>query len=74
MNVPVIGLFGYTNPRRSGPYRRFTDLVVDGYVRHPGEEPGIALEKRAGGMDRVTPEKVLEKVRLAMDRYVGRPL
>jgi heptosyltransferase I len=74
MNVPVIGLFGYTNPRRSGPYRRFTDLVVDGYVRHPGEEPGITLEKRAGGMDRVTPERVLEKVRLAMDRYVGRSL
>ena len=74
LNVPVIGLFGYTDPRRSGPYRRFTELVVDGYARHPGEEAPITLEKRTGGMDRVTPERVLEKVRLAMDRYVGRPL
>jgi heptosyltransferase I len=70
LDVPVIGLFGYTNPRRSGPYRRFTDLVVDGYRRSSQEAPDITREKRAGGMSRITPQAVLEKVRLALDRYV----
>jgi heptosyltransferase I len=71
MDVPVVGLYGYTNPKRYGPYRRFTDLVVDGYARFPGEPYPVCMERRRDGMGRVTPEGVLEKVRLAMDRYVG---
>ncbi|MGD8320346.1 MAG: glycosyltransferase family 9 protein, partial [Gemmatimonadota bacterium] len=30
LDTPVVGLFGYTNPKRSGPYRAYQDLVVDG--------------------------------------------
>ena len=33
---PVISLMGYTNPKRTGPYRRFHDLIVDAYG-DPGE-------------------------------------
>lgn len=69
LEVPVVGLYGYTNPKRSGPYRFCTDLVVDGYARHPGEEYPISMEYR-DGMGRVTTEAVLEKVALAVERYV----
>lgn len=65
----MVGLFGYTNPKRTGPYRKYLDLVVDGYARHPGEDYSITMEYR-DGMIRVTPEAVLEKVDLAMSRYV----
>jgi heptosyltransferase I len=64
-----VGLFGYTNPKRYGPYRRFRDLVVDGYAEYPGEDYPLAPMYR-DGMKRVTEEMVLEKVALAMERYV----
>jgi heptosyltransferase I len=62
MEVPVVGLYGFTNPKRSGPYRRFADLVVDGYARFPGEAYGTNNTRRRGGMGRIRPEMVMEKV------------
>jgi heptosyltransferase I len=66
---PVVSLFGRTNPRRSGPYRAFEDLVVDGYAEYEGEVYPISAMPR-DGMGRVTVERVLAKVDLAMTRYV----
>jgi heptosyltransferase I len=66
METPVVGLFGFTNPKRSGPYRRFTELVVDGYARYPGEEYPVNMERRPGGMGRITPEMVMGKVERAL--------
>ena len=66
LEVPVVSLFGFTNPKRSGPYRRFTELIVDGYARFPGEDYPVSMERRAGGMARITPAMVLEKVELAL--------
>ncbi len=68
LETPVVGLFGYTNPKRSGPWRRDEDLVVDGYARTPGEAYPITPEYR-DGMSRVTVEGVLEKVALARTKY-----
>lgn len=68
MEVPVVGLYGFTNPKRSGPYRMFQDLVVDGYARQPGEEYPITPRCRPGGMGRITPDDVLRKVELALER------
>jgi heptosyltransferase I len=73
VGVPVVGMFGFTNPRRSGPYRRFEDLVVDGYARAREESYPVSMERREGGMGRITPEMVLEKVGLALRRYPGPP-
>jgi heptosyltransferase I len=72
LDKPCIGLYGYTNPRRYGPYRKYEDLVVDGYARHPGEEYPLNMEHRADGMQRVTPKMVLDKVDLAMTKYLGK--
>jgi heptosyltransferase I len=71
VGTPVVGLFGSTNPKRSGPYRAFQDLVVDGYAEHPGDDYPVTQARR-DGMRRITADMVLEKVALAMERYVPR--
>lgn len=68
LETPVVGLYGYTNPKRTGPWRRYQTLVVDGYEAFPGEAYPVTSEYR-DGMKRVTVEKVLDKVALAVDRY-----
>jgi len=70
LGTPVVSLFGRTNPKRSGPYRGFEDLVVDGYAASAGEEYPISAAPR-DGMHRVTVEAVLAKIDLAMSKYVG---
>lgn len=59
---PVIGLMAHRNPRRTGPYR-FRELMVDAYGA-PGEAYPITTGTRPGGLERVTVDNVLEKVRL----------
>lgn len=71
MEVPVVGLYGYTNPKRYGPYRRFSDLVVDGYAEHPDEQYPCSMEYRPGGMDRIEVDAVLAKVDRALNNYVS---
>jgi heptosyltransferase I len=69
LGVPVVGLYGFTNPKRSGPYRRYRDLVVDGYARYPGEGYSLGMKTRRGGMARIKPDMVLEKVESALQKY-----
>ena len=69
LEKPVVSLFGRTNPKRSGPYRAYEDLVVDGYAAYPGEEYPLSATPR-NGMARVTVEGVLAKIDLAMTKYV----
>jgi len=68
LRTPVVSLFGYTNPKRSGPYRAYQDLIVDGYAEHSGEDYPIIVEYR-DGMERIRADDVLAKVSLAMERY-----
>ncbi len=70
LNRPVISLMGYTNPKRTGPYRRFHDLIIDAYG-DPGEHYPISMENRPGRMTRIEPQHVLEKVQLWTQRYRG---
>ncbi|MFL5509180.1 MAG: glycosyltransferase family 9 protein, partial [Gemmatimonadaceae bacterium] len=73
LDRPVISLMGYTNPKRTGPYRRFHDLIVDAYGE-PGENYPISMENRPGRMTRIEPRDVMEKVQLWNTRYrQGRP-
>lgn len=61
LDRPVVGLYGYTNPKRYGPYGR-PEQVVDGYARFVGEEYSLNQKYRADGMDRVSVEMVLAGV------------
>jgi heptosyltransferase I len=65
MNTPTVGLYGYTDPLRTGPYRKFHDLLVQKY-RLPGEEDEpVSRRTKPGRVRMITVEEVLEKVRVA---------
>ena len=71
LDRPVISLMGYTNPKRTGPYRRFHDLIIDAYGE-PGEDYPISMENRPGRLRRIETGHVIEKIQLWRDRYSGR--
>ena len=61
LDKPVVSLMGYTNPKRTGPYRRFHDLIVDAYG-DPGEDYPISMQNRLDRMPRITVRDVLDRV------------
>lgn len=61
LDRPVVSLIGYTNPKRSGPYRRFHDLMIDAYG-DPGEDYPITMTYRQNRMARITVRDVLDRV------------
>lgn len=61
LNRPAISLLGYTNPKRTGPYRRFHDLMIDAYA-DPGEDYVPTMENRPGRMERITVDDVLNRI------------
>jgi len=63
LDRPVISLMGYTNPKRTGPYRKFHDLLIDAYGA-PGEEYPVSMENRPGRVQRITVEQVRKKLQL----------
>jgi heptosyltransferase I len=65
---PVVSLMGYTNPKRTGPYRRYHDLVVDAYG-DTGEDYPISMENRHGRMTRITVRDVLDRVERWRSNY-----
>jgi len=67
---PVVSLMGYTNPKRTGPYRRYHDLIVDAYGQ-PGEHYGITMENRPDRMARITVRDVLDRVERWRSAYAS---
>jgi heptosyltransferase I len=61
LDRPVVSLLGYTNPKRTGPYRKFHDLIIDAYGDE-GEAYPISMENRPGRMDRIAVRDVLDRV------------
>ena len=72
LDRPVISLMGYTNPKRTGPYRRFHDLIIDAYGE-PGEDYPISMENRRDRMPRITVRDVVERVERWQRRYAVAP-
>ena len=68
LDRPVISLMGYTNPKRTGPYRRFHDLIVDAYGE-PDEDYPISMENRRDRMPRITVRAVVERIERWQSRY-----
>jgi heptosyltransferase I len=67
---PVISLMGYTNPKRTGPYRRYHDLIVDAYGE-PSEDYPISMENRQDRMPRISVRDVLDRVERWRAAYQG---
>ena len=68
LDRPVISLMGYTNPKRTGPYRKFHDLLIDAYG-DPGEDYVPTMENRPGRVARITVRDVLDRVERWQKEY-----
>ena len=68
---PVVSLMGYTDPRRTGPYRHFHDLIIDAF-HEPGESGPVTMATKHDRMNRITVEQVAEKLALWNERYRGK--
>ncbi len=79
LGTPVIGLYGHTDPLRSGPYGKYEALTVDRYnYDAPGVPYSGRLERqhparagaRSGRMELIRVDDVLEKVDHAVERHM----
>ena len=69
LGVPVIGIYGHTNPWRVGPWRAFEDLWIDHYTDQArGPDPSDRKPKW-NVMETISSSEVLEKVSVAVERY-----
>jgi heptosyltransferase I len=68
---PVISLMGYTDPRRTGPYCRFHDLIIDAF-HDPGNPGPVTMATKPDRMHRISVADVAEKIELWNDRYRGK--
>jgi heptosyltransferase I len=71
LDRPVIALMANADPRRTGPYRRFHDLVVDAF-RDAGDPDEVIWQRRRGRTTRITVDDVLERVERWSRSYRGR--
>ena len=60
---PVIALFGATDPKRTGPYGKSQELVVNAFS-DPVDPQGIIMDRRLGRVKTIRTEDVLAKVEL----------
>ena len=61
LNRPVISLLGFSNPRRTGPYRKFHDLVVSAYGAE-WRDGRLATDRRPGRMRTIQVADVVAKI------------
>ena len=65
---PVISLMANADPRRTGPFRSYHDLIVDAY-HDPGEVAPVSMQRRWGRMTRITVDDVLARLDVWDTRY-----
>jgi len=59
LETPTVGMYAVTDPKRVGPYRRYHELLIDRF-------------RSVGGMESIEVRDVVEKLELAVRKYVGR--
>lgn len=73
LGVPTIGLYGYSNPKRCGPYR-FRDLLIDRYNTDEPEGAPITRKTKPGRMAEIQPEMAIEKIEKGLAAYPERKI
>jgi heptosyltransferase I len=68
LHRPVISLIGYSDPRRTGPYRKFQELVIDAY-HDSGETSPVSMETRSGRMQKIEVADVARRLEMWAERY-----
>ncbi|MEX2180738.1 MAG: glycosyltransferase family 9 protein [Gemmatimonadaceae bacterium] len=62
VDTPVIALMAQADPKRTGPYGRDQDLVVNAFAEPDDPPDEVLWVRRRGRMGRITVEQVLAKV------------
>lgn len=66
LEVPVVGLYGHTNPWRVGPYQKYQELWIDKYS-DPGQPPDPSLfDPKHGRMELITTADIVAKVAVVL--------
>ena len=60
---PVVALFGATDPKRTGPYGKSQELVVNAFT-DPSDPAGIIMDRRLGRVKTIQVDDVMAKVDL----------
>ena len=68
LDRPVISLIGYSDPRRTGPYRQFHDLMIDAY-HDPGEKSPVSMKTRTERMQKIQVADVESRLEIWNERY-----
>lgn len=69
IGVPVIGIYGHTNPWRVGPWKAYQDLWVDHYTEAGTPPDPSNRTPRWDRMQTIEAAEVLDRVHLAVNRY-----
>jgi len=69
LDVPVIGLYGHTNPWRVGPWKAYHDLWIDHYTDEGHEPDASDRRPKWERMPTITVEEVLDRVTRAVSDY-----
>jgi heptosyltransferase I len=69
LNVPTISLYGYTDPRRCGPYKRYMDLLIDKYNSTNGKKKKITRKTKKGRTRQISADEIIEKIEYAIETY-----
>lgn len=69
LGVPVIGIYGHTNPWRVGPWKAYSDLWVDHYT--PVDSPPDPSNRtpRWDVMPTIESSEVIQRISVAVERY-----
>jgi len=68
VDTPVISLIGYTDPRRTGPYRKFHDLIIDAFHDGPADGP-VTMKTKSDRMSRITVADVGKRLEIWSENY-----
>jgi heptosyltransferase I len=68
-DVPVIGIYGHTNPWRVGPWRKFADLWIDHYTPDGAQPDPSNRTPKWDVMHTIEASEVVEKISVAVGKY-----
>ena len=69
LEVPVVGIYGHTNPWRVGPWRAFSDLWVDHYTEPSAVADSSNRTPRWQVMQTIRSDEVIERIGVAISKY-----
>lgn len=69
LGVPVVGIYGHTNPWRVGPWKGYADLWVDHYTPADSQPDPSNRTPKWNVMPTIEASEVIERISIAVARY-----